>query len=488
MPGAKDNQPRSIADKYSLDYYRRPLSTRSWKSPWNWTFLMIALASVAGMYIARGNESFQAAPVSSEHSTFGANCSACHDRSWQTAQRLVTLSDAHHSVSDAACQSCHQAAEHVPGLLAERDCVSCHQEHRPEQSLTQLADNNCTRCHGNLQDHLATASFVSRITQFAAGDGAHPEFALLRGSRSGMGERHKASNVAEFKPETAGASGGKWIDRGGLKFNHRAHLNSAGVMGPDGQRITLQCAGCHLPEGDGAYIADVNYEQHCAKCHPLRLGGDLAGVGEIPHASVEQVRGVIRERLAEQLQPAGGAEAAGESARLPLLSTPAQLTADQKRDLETRLAAADHAVFGLEAKGMCRQCHHVEARDGAWLVKMVNPEFGEALKTEIASDPPMVPRRWLLHGGFHHKAHRAIACEKCHDALDSSETTDILLPSIAVCRDCHGTDVSTAATTVRDDCVLCHTYHDEAAHFPGVDFERLFFGGRPAEPAATPTP
>ena len=53
MHGAKDNQPSTIADKYSLDYYRRPLSSRSWKSPWNWTFLMIALASVAGLYFAQ---------------------------------------------------------------------------------------------------------------------------------------------------------------------------------------------------------------------------------------------------------------------------------------------------------------------------------------------------------------------------------------------------------------------------------------------------
>ena len=56
---------RSIAEKYSLDYYRRSLPTRSWKSPWNYAALLLALLVIGGMYLIARDTAFQAAPVAS---------------------------------------------------------------------------------------------------------------------------------------------------------------------------------------------------------------------------------------------------------------------------------------------------------------------------------------------------------------------------------------------------------------------------------------
>ena len=52
--------------------------------------------------------------------------------------------------------------------------------------------------------------------------------------------------------------------------------------------------------------------------------------------------------------------------------------------------------------------------------------------------PTAIPVRWLPHSTFDHHVHRPLACAECHDtATTSTETKDVLLPSVAVCRRCH---------------------------------------------------
>ncbi|HET7341154.1 MAG TPA: cytochrome c3 family protein, partial [Methylomirabilota bacterium] len=72
--------------------------------------------------------------------------------------------------------------------------------------------------------------------------------------------------------------------------------------------------------------------------------------------------------------------------------------------------------------------------------------------------PPAVPTRWLPHARFDHSAHRPLACAECHKAAASSETKDVLMPSIATCRECHKPTKNAA----RSGCVECHRYHDKA--------------------------
>jgi hypothetical protein len=463
MQDAKHNWPAPIAEWYSLDYYRRPLATRRWKSPWNWAFFGLSLAGLVALYAAQREASFQAAPVSSVHSMFADKCSACHDGSWQPLARLATLSDAHHSVSDAACQACHKASAHVTSGLAEPACASCHQEHRPGHSLTDLADTSCTQCHGDLTARSSSTGFHATIAQFAEGNSGHPEFELLRAGDAAVSANHRTHEVGVLVSSDAET---RWLDRGGLKFNHQHHLDPAKILDPSTRKsVTLTCADCHTPEADGAYMKPIVYERHCARCHPLKLGT----LGEFPHASVEQVRGVLRERLAKRRELSAAKSSKRE---LPLLPAPAHLTADQEQELERMMLALDRAVFAPEAKGMCRHCHHVEQRDGNWHVSFVNPNVSQT----AGGATMMVPDRWLQHGEFHHGKHRAIACGECHTAATSDSTADILLPSITECRKCHGPDAAIATTRVRDNCTLCHTYHKEGNAHPGLSLQRIFVG------------
>jgi hypothetical protein len=499
MPGEKSNKPRTIAEKYSLDYYRRTLATRAWKPRWNYTALLLAAIVVIGVFSFRRNAAFQAAPVSSPHASFGSQCQKCHDQSWQTAWRMVDFTSPSHSVSDAACQACHRAADHIAGLVKADTCVTCHQEHRPDGSLTQLTDNDCTRCHESLAlEGGAPVSFALQITQFGESAGAHPEFALLRSTAAEVGPRHAANRLAVF---VAGENGGagKWLDRGGLKFNHHVHLDPKGVPDSAGKRVVLACAECHQRETDGKFMRPINYETHCARCHLLRLSDSLSSLGELPHTSVEEVRGVMRDRISSQLAKGTSSEAGDKYdkatpdsnadvprlPRLPPLPSPAQLSREQEANLNERMLLADHAVFGLEAKGMCRKCHYLEARDGDWHVFTVNPKIAGNTEPNAGPTHEMVPHRWLEYAQFDHLSHRAVECADCHQAAQSTETSDILLPSIATCRKCHGATATAGSTPVRADCVLCHKYHAEGYDFPGIPLDQLLSSPKTAAIPAT---
>jgi hypothetical protein len=70
--------------------------------------------------------------------------------------------------------------------------------------------------------------------------------------------------------------------------------------------------------------------------------------------------------------------------------------------------------------------------------------------------PPKIPVRWQQHASFDHRAHRPIACVGCHAAAPkSADTTDVLLPKLGVCQECHR-----AGGGARAGCPECHLYHD----------------------------
>jgi hypothetical protein len=467
MSGAHDE--KLIAEKYAIDYPRRRLATRLWKRRWNWLAFFAACLVGVALYFVQGSKAFWAGQVSHSHASFASDCQKCHTASWQPAQRLVSLDSTRHSVPDSACRNCHPTVgDHHPRVNeVEPACAACHQEHRPARSLLQVADNECSRCHGDLRSVPdAELHFAAEIVSFDEGTAGHPEFALMRNET--VHEKHGTSLVAMFDDANS-----KWVDNGGVIFNHKVHLAAEGVLDTNRKPVKLTCANCHQEERDGRYMKPIVYEQHCASCHPLRLAGDLAELGDLPHENPEMVRGVIRERLAQPKTEPTAAPALPEIRRLPQPSRPSQT-----QNADDLLAAADHAVFGLEAKGLCRKCHHVEITDGAWTVPLVNPEFGE-LAAGISRE--MIPSRWFAHGQFHHTKHQSMKCEECHQAGESSKTSDLLLPGIADCRKCHGSNPTTVTSGVSAECVLCHDYHGPAKH-PPIETALLTFFEQGAAP------
>jgi hypothetical protein len=59
---------------------------------------------------------------------------------------------------------------------------------------------------------------------------------------------------------------------------------------------------------------------------------------------------------------------------------------------------------------------------------------------------------------FSHQKHVTVACDDCHQDIDQSEDgSDVLLPSIKVCRDCHAGEDDTSRLS--SNCVDCHGFH-----------------------------
>jgi predicted CXXCH cytochrome family protein len=72
---------------------------------------------------------------------------------------------------------------------------------------------------------------------------------------------------------------------------------------------------------------------------------------------------------------------------------------------------------------------------------------------------------WMPKAHFDHARHATSLseCDSCHEASKSHEASDVLMPRIAACRECHGGtgDLHTADNRVASTCMLCHSFHVE---------------------------
>jgi hypothetical protein len=71
--------------------------------------------------------------------------------------------------------------------------------------------------------------------------------------------------------------------------------------------------------------------------------------------------------------------------------------------------------------------------------------------------PVKLPDRYMSKGWFDHAAHDTEKCTRCHAAPTSNKASDVLLPNIASCRECHGGEA--AHKEVPSSCAMCHDYH-----------------------------
>jgi hypothetical protein len=80
--------------------------------------------------------------------------------------------------------------------------------------------------------------------------------------------------------------------------------------------------------------------------------------------------------------------------------------------------------------------------------------------------PVNLQTRYLTNGRFEHEDHTQEPCASCHKASTSGSASDLLLPGIATCRNCHGGERDTAAD-VPSGCAMCHSYHLPGGWTPG---------------------
>jgi hypothetical protein len=367
------------------------------------------------------------------------NCGACHHeasnglRKWVEAaaaakphpfQFAAFTHPAENTPSpmDERCADCHRGRQfHNSNLKHEQSCLKCHQEHRGDTGLIVKSSEQCIDCHGEVQrmntvsGGLFSAGALARrtapITRFSRD---HPEFAPI------------ASKVAD--PNT-------------LRFNHQKHLANP-VVGPNGK--PLECANCHQEDAAGEYHKRIRFEQHCQSCHSLQLDPETPEL-QLPHGDSDFVKAFLSSLPRQYEEYAQRVRGITEKRALKSF-----VDSQMRRFEERRLAGAsvEEDVFLSRARKQpatgnivpfygCAYCHEVTGRGNS--VQVVKAE---------------VPVRWLAKGAFHHRQHQNVSCTTCHSAPASSQTADVLLPSVKVCERCHRSNAAPG-----EGCLVCHNYH-----------------------------
>ncbi len=312
--------------------------------------------------------------------------------------------------------------------------------------MAGTSDAACTQCHADLaaKDKNPPPKFVANIRGF---DRTHPEFLVLRPGHE---------------------------DPGTIKFNHQVHLDpKRPIRGPNGP-VQLKCADCHRPPGssqswpwqsaevaaaapptmttasftlpDRSYMQPVNYEKHCSSCHPLQF--DRRFNESVPHKEPKIVYDFVVQKLTAYI--------AAHPAEIPLVdepdkrlpTRPPQKPARNAQEwVEQRLANAELLLW----RKACKECHTLNYPNGFDAL----PEVAKAQLTT----------RWLSHGNFDHEAHQMVQCASCHSkAMSSKETSDVLIPGVQSCRECHRSGSDSAEAR----CFECHTYHDWTKQKPAT--------------------
>ena len=100
----------------------------------------------------------------------------------------------------------------------------------------------------------------------------------------------------------------------------------------------------------------------------------------------------------------------------------------------------------LLEKRVCVDCHDVSRVLGAsgfdqWKVA-----------------PVRLTQNWMPRARFNHAAHITAPCTSCHNTAERSKrSSDILMPAIDKCRECHGG--AGDSSKLSSDCVMCHRFH-----------------------------
>lgn len=402
-------------------------------------FISVALLLAWPYFSARRRAAVSSGAVSNHHRLFESDCGKCHASPFR-------------ALPDEKCTSCHVAPPHtkaMPTLVAahpelQRRCASCHKEHQGEASLVQGDSGLCTSCHSRIKQ-LAPSTVQPNIPDFAH----HPEFAVL--AWRGNTATYVKSRLDE--PELR--------DGNQLKFSHASHL---GRRGADGKNL-LSCNSCHVAGADGKQIKPISYARHCERCHAIKFD-ERVGDRFLPHGDAAKAFVHIKAELARLFVErsaalASAAETVSEEPRKRRKKKDRSTRRDRevtaqtepelglvmdKKKLDDESREAELALF--TAGGACFMCHDVE--------KVAPTETPDQPRFLVLN--PRLPERKMPAARFDHGAHRLAMCDSCHgNVRESTSASDILLPRIARCRECH-TDPGRPGT-INSPCLQCHRHH-----------------------------
>jgi predicted CXXCH cytochrome family protein len=372
--------------------------------------------------------------LSDAHHALETNCEACHVKAFV-------------AVRDNACLACHtdigDHASHAK-LIAARGpmswgdgfqravatvfnkpgpgaCVDCHTEHQGAGRMAPTQQKFCADCHGTLDRRLKDTA-LGNASDF--GD-LHPQFAALIETAPNQSKPVRVSLDAHPK---------QWD---GLRFPHAMHLDPRGGVAKMASTIgaergygrTLDCKDCHHPTADGVRFLPVDMERDCEACHSLVYDKVGTTFRTLRHGDIAQMQADL--------------VAADRSPRPPIVTgrrRPGQY-APGGTYYSNFTGGSGAVARAMSTDGVCGECHIPTSKGG-----------------RLGVMPVLQPSRFFAHGWFSHADHRQESCASCHAAKTSHSSSDLLLPGISRCRDCHLGEDSHKAK-VPSSCAMCHSYH-----------------------------
>ncbi len=407
---------------------------------WSWAFFIVITAlflalPIAAFFSDEVRDMFKDAPITADvawktgefesaHTFFANDCKACHQEAFTT-------------VRDTACVTCHtETHTHADPLffelsgLNETRCATCHKEHNGRDGLVRRDEGLCGDCHKDLDEN--TGTDLKNVKDFGKN---HPDFSAT------MFRYDAAAKTFSVEREELND---KLVETSNLKFPHDAHLTAEGVESPNGKQVMV-CADCHQPDSGGIGMKPIVMKQHCAECHSLQFEEDVPS-RIVPHGNLEQILYTLTEYY-NTVALKGGYDDIDTPDVVRQRRRPGQRITPRERK-DALLWANQKALSvgeDLFEDRVCATCHDVS-----------KTQNGDTTKWEIA--PVRIADTWLPKSHFVHKKHETMLCTDCHDAEKSEESSDVLIPAIDNCQQCHaGTEA--AHNKVESTCVDCHGFH-----------------------------
>jgi hypothetical protein len=470
---ARTRTTKTVAQRIDLNYFKRPTPLKRAKL---WLAILApAMAMVWLGFHSFGNDYrvYSSGRLSRSHAVLEKECAACH----------VQQGSFSATARDAACLACHDGPTHHQEQPFTPRCSECHSEHRGKINLIAADNHSCAQCHGTRR--VMEPILKLDYAQISSFNHDHLEFAALRNNSR---------------------------DTATIKLNHALHMRSI-RRSPNGPMVQLDCVTCH---SSGATGPDLNYSDPkyraaavsykdidvlaatsratlkpphpasgrelmvppkfanaCAGCHLLTF--DKRFDEGVPHDKPEIVHAYLVKKFADYIarHPAEVHEVQDPRRNLGgKILGPANRSLTPAQWVTERVAVSEELLWHKT----CSQCHTISAtalkdvKIARWDAAVSNSGANSASSgsTPVSEGLPgilptiaaaNIAERWFPKARFDHDAHRGFSCVGCHqNALKSTESSDILLPGIAVCGKCHAPGAGYAESR----CFECHTYHDWA--------------------------
>ena len=389
-----------------------------------------------------------AGPLTPPHETAaGTKCNACH-------QELFI------HVKDSACLECHKSViDHVAKkdlaltkLGPAQRCAQSHLEHDGGASLLAAREDKlCIDCHAD-----SKASFGSLKVEPASGfaKDQHPAFFVTLQKPVGPADGGGMPGWVTVKEPVASAH-----EESNLKYSHAQHLDASKVSrGGEG----LTCKDCHVLEPNGEHFVPATMAKSCASggCHELTFDAHNP-TRQLAHGKPLEAMLEIADYFARKFSD--------PTLVMPKIERPRRLPGQEDREAEVPPDTCTGPSYLCAIRRSKAEIENQFAGRGCVSCHVVTDNHADNVLDRFQVMPVHLTRDYFSEVRFSHKAHAIqkdltgdAACLSCHAARTSKQSTDVLIPDIAKCLECHGDRHVNLKDRVTVECVSCHTYHPVA--------------------------